>query len=412
MKTLEWAREADSAAEITAPPVAQASAARPHVCIISALGYGLYRPESGLPFGGAEVQSYLLARTLAARPGRRVTVLTTVVDRAGIEMAEEIRVVRRQARGRAASQAGPFEHLSAFRDMFRQFAAIDADLYLHTGSGVEAGAYALICRLQGKRFVHVIASSADLSRSTGLTEGPLRRLYPLGVRLAHAVVCRTEEQRTLLAERYGRAGELIRTGHPIPTPAMPTVGTASPAATVGSESARSILWIGRAHPLKQPELFLDLAARLPEERFVMALMRDERHPAVLEAVRRRVASLANVVLHEDVAWNKIDGQVSDAKLFVNTSTYEGFPNTFVQAALHGVPIVSWRVNPDAVLTKEGLGACAEGSFDRLVEEVVRLCRDHTVRGEMGRRAKRYAETHHDIERAADAYEALFARLIP
>jgi len=48
------------------------------VCFISPLGYGLYNRHSGYPFGGAEVQFYLLAHALASDPEFQVTVLTTV----------------------------------------------------------------------------------------------------------------------------------------------------------------------------------------------------------------------------------------------------------------------------------------------------------------------------------------------
>src|SRR5207248_10816226 len=55
------------------------------VCFISPLGYGLYQPDSGYAFGGAEVQFFLLSRQLAADRSFQLTVLTTVHDHAGTE---------------------------------------------------------------------------------------------------------------------------------------------------------------------------------------------------------------------------------------------------------------------------------------------------------------------------------------
>ena len=78
--------------------------------------------------------------------------------------------------------------------MRQQFINIDADIYLHAGAGVEVGAYGLICRLLRRRFLFFIASSADLWEPYGKVEGPLKWLFPLGVRLAHEVVCRSAEQ--------------------------------------------------------------------------------------------------------------------------------------------------------------------------------------------------------------------------
>ena len=373
-----------------------------HVCFISPLGYGLYRPESGAPFGGAEVQFYLLAREMAKDERRRVSVLTTVAQAPGTEARGPVTVVRRQGLRRLESSRGPFRrglgYVQAFLDMYRQLQAIDADVYLHSGSGVEVGAYALICRLLRKRFVYVVASSADLDDPYGKVQGPLRWLYPVGLRLADAIVCRTEEQRSRLRERYGRDASLIRTGHPVPEPSSDPSGTGS------------ILWVGRAHPLKQPDLFLDLAERLPRERFVMVVMPDPAHPGLSEALSRRAATLPQVTFQEGVAWGEIDRWFSQAKLFVNTSTYEGFPNTFVQAAMHRVPILSWLVNPDSVLTTHRIGACADGFFERLVGETGRFAGGDELRREAGDRARRYAETHHDVARSVEVFTDLLRRV--
>jgi len=372
------------------------SARRPlRVCFISPLGYGLYNRSSGYPFGGAEVQFYLLAGELARDPAYRVTVLVTVQERPGVESSGALTVVKRQGRGRLA-RGGLAAALSAFREMLAQLRAIDADVYLHAGAGVEVGAYALICRLLRRRFVYVVASSADLSEADGHVRGPLRGLFPWGVRLAHAVVCRTDEQMRGLRTRYGCEGVLIRTGHPLPPSA--------PALSARRKSA--ILWVGRMHPLKQPDMFLDLAARLPGERFVMVLMRDETHGSLHRSLKNRAAALPNVAIHEDVAWEDVGRFFEEAKLFVNTSTYEGFPNTFVQAAMRGAPILSWAVNPDGVLTRHRIGYCADRSFERLLEETRRLCASEPQRIETGRRAWDYARQYHDLERSARELKAL------
>lgn len=368
------------------------------LCFISPLGYGLYNASSGHAFGGAEVQLFLLAGELARDPAYRVSVLVTVREEPGVESHGPLTVVKRQGKGRLA-RGGFLAAAAAFRDMLGQLRAIDADVYLHAGAGVEVGAYALICRLLGRRFVYVVASSADLSEADGYVRGPWRRLFPLGLRLAHAVVCRTDEQMRRLRARYGCEGVLIRTGHPVPP---------SPA----GNSKSAILWVGRMHPLKQPEMFLDLAERLPDERFVMVLTRDEAQEALTRSVRTRAAALPNVVLHEDVPWREVGRFFEEAKLFVNTSTYEGFPNTFVQAAMQGAPILSWAVDPDGVLKRHRIGYCAGGSFERLVEESRRACASKPHRVDMGRRARDYARQYHDLRQSTRELKALVRSLRP
>jgi glycosyltransferase involved in cell wall biosynthesis len=151
--------------------------------------------------------------------------------------------------------------------------------------------------------------------------------------------------------------------------------------------------------LKQPGLFLDLAERLPQERCLMVLMRDPAHESLLTAIRTRAASLPNLTLKEDLSLSEVDRLMERAKLFVNTSTYEGFPNTFVQAALRGVPVISCTVDPDAVLSRHHIGLCAGGSFERMVEAIRQLCLSKPAREALSARAQAYAREHHDLERS-------------
>lgn len=375
------------------------------VCFISPLGYGLYSPKGGYPFGGAEVQFYLLANQLAQDVTFEVSVLTTVREDSGREQYGALRVFTRKGRDRLALPVGMSlaswmsriaGFLRAFLEMGCQLRQIDADVFLHAGAGVEVGAYALLCRLMRKRFIFFIASSADLSGSQGAVTGPLKWLFPLGVRLAHAVVCRTVDQQSLLQARYRRSGVLIRTGHPLP----PRQAVPGP----------YVLWVGRGNPLKQPEMFLDLAGRMPRHRFVMVIAREDLHFDLLTKVRARAAMLGNLELYEDVSWSKIDNYFARARVFVNTSTYEGFPNTFVQAALHGAPVVSWRVDPDQLLSSRQLGLCAGDSLDRLVDLVQGLCESETDWRTLSQDVERYALTHHLLSVSAGALKALLCSL--
>ncbi len=380
------------------------------VCFISPLGYGLYRPESGHAFGGAEVQFFLLACALSSDQEFEVSVLTTVETQPGTERYGSLEVIKRQGLGRLAGHREGTcwnevkalrGYLSAFLDMRALLRTIGADVYLHAGAGVEVGAYALICRLLRRRFVYVVASSVDLTHPNGKVKGPLRWLYSVGLRLADAVICRSSEQQAWLLDRYGLQGVLIRTGHPIPTPLV---------RARRCEDTSSILWVGRIHPLKQPEMFLDLAERVPNEHFVMIVMPDDAQEALWRRIQQRGVRLSNVTVYERIPWNEVSTHLGRAKLLVNTSTYEGFPNTFVQAALHGIPILSWAVDPDGVLSREGIGICARGSFDSLVASTRQMCASPDLQGQMGKRAQDYARRYHDLNDSAEELKTLVRRL--
>lgn len=370
------------------------------ICIISPLGYGLYHPESGQPFGGAEVQLFLLARELSTDPTFQVVVLATVNGAEGVEQVGKVRLMRRVGRKRLGPDGrGTMRgFVAAFIDMYRTLRAVGADVYLHAGAGVEVGAYALICRLLRRRFVFCVASTGDAAVRPPNVCGPLSWLYPLGLRLSDGIVVRTEDQRAMLHDRFGCESALIRTGHALPVQEPAPLKSA-------------ILWVGRLHPLKQPGLFLDLAERLPHARFIMVGMRDDTQAALHAHIRRRVAGLSNVTFAEDVPWKDIDRVFAGATLFVNTSTYEGFPNTFVQAALHSLPIVSWAVDPDQVLSRHRIGFCCAEMFERLVEATQDLWGNESLRLETGRRAAAYARGYHDLSRMTAQFKSLIRTMI-
>ena len=376
------------------------------ICFVSPLGYGLYNTQSGLPFGGAEVQFFLLATALANDSAYDVSVLTTVDHQTGIETQGRMRVYKRLGRRRMEPKSrqgildrfrGLTDYLLAFGEMRQQFINIDADIYLHAGAGVEVGAYGLICRLLRRRFLFFIASSADLWEPYGRVEGPLKWLFPLGVRLAHEVVCRSAEQQDRLQDQYGRTGVLIRTGHPCPS--------------TRDIPKSYVLWVGRGNPLKQPEMFLELAARMPQHRFVMVVMHENAHLDLLQRMRVRVASLSNLDLYEDVPWSEIDTYFAHARVFVNTSTYEGFPNTFVQAALSATPVVSLLVDPDEVLAKQQIGVCARGDFEQLLGLTKWLLADSEAITSLGRRARSYALANHSLDKVTGDLKHLIGTLI-
>ena len=93
---------------------------------------------------------------------------------------------------------------------------------------------------------------------------------------------------------------------------------------------------------------------------------------------------------------------------INTSRYEGFSNTFIQAWRRKVPVVSLDVNPDNVLNREGIGLFSDGSYGKLKESVLTLIRDEELMSDMAKHAQEYALARHsiaNIERLIDIFDS-------
>jgi glycosyltransferase involved in cell wall biosynthesis len=163
------------------------------------------------------------------------------------------------------------------------------------------------------------------------------------------------------------------------------------------------LWVANFKRWKRPELFVDLAASLGDlegVRFVMvgAEAGGSGSRDWNAAVTQRLRSLPNVQYLGSQPQSQINRLLAGAHIFVNTSVSEGFPNTFIQAWMRAVPVVSLSVDPDGVLQRERIGFRAD-SAQGLEAAVRRLLVEPGLRAEYGERARRYALATHSLRNA-------------
>lgn len=166
-----------------------------------------------------------------------------------------------------------------------------------------------------------------------------------------------------------------------------------------------VIWVGSLAPVKQPLLFIQLAQCFPDVQFLM-IGGDSTDIILNESVKQHAKGVTNLKLLGAVPFNKIDFYYNNASLLVNTSIYEGFPNSFVQAWMHYVPVLSLNANPDDILTKYNIGIVS-GSYSKMVSDLGRLLEDSKLRENMGQNARNYAESEHDVRANVKKYIHLF-----
>jgi len=171
----------------------------------------------------------------------------------------------------------------------------------------------------------------------------------------------------------------------------------------------SILWVGRSDKIKRPELFIDLAERMPAEKFIMICQRatGDNEYATLTARARQVKNLEFI---ERVSFAEIDAFFQHARVFVKTSDTEGFPNTFIQACKYAVPIISLNVNPDGFLERHNCGKACGGDLAKCADALQYMLTGNRY-GELGKNARAYAEANHDITKIAAEYKKLFEDML-
>ena len=173
-----------------------------------------------------------------------------------------------------------------------------------------------------------------------------------------------------------------------------------------------VLWIANIKPLKQAELFIDLAYQFKDDDSVSFIMIGRSATGNYQAkLEKRMQRLINLEYKGELPIDKVNDLLRESHLFVNTSLYEGGPPiTFIQAWMREVPTVSLNVDPDDMIKKNKLGFHS-GSFEQMVKDVRFLIENKKVRGEMGRNARKYALREYDIKKIVPKYVELFERTV-
>jgi glycosyltransferase involved in cell wall biosynthesis len=361
------------------------------VCFVALASGPLFDPSLARLHGGAELQVFLIAKSLAARGVAVSFVLEGgpdhMLDYRGPIEIHSIRTVGRGVPG-----------VSRVVNRLRLERAIEQarpEVVVQTNAGGITGRAARGAHRCGARFIFRAAHDWDVDGSALRRVGD-RAQYLRGLLAADAIVARNEHQGATFRERYGRDATVIPSAFPLPA--------APPVVPKGH-----VLWVANSQQFKQPQVFLDLARALPAERFCMVMPKNDA--AVFDSIAEQAGALPNVEFSSGVPYTEIQPYFDRAKVFVNTSTVEGFPNTFVQAAMGATPIVSLSVDPDGVLVVNGIGRCAQGDPRRLEHDLRRLLSDEPLRRNMGEAAFAYARRTHDIDRVTDLWMHLLDRVL-
>lgn len=365
------------------------------IAVVSLQAYPLFDPSCRQKFGGAEMQVVLAARGLAGR-GHDVTVVTFDHGQPAEQTVDGVRVVK------SVPPVTGREWMRAAAAQFRLFGLLrllDPDVVLQpsvTGLLLTASLFAWA---RGKRAASIIMNDNAFT-GEGLGWGLDRACFALGLRLCDAILVINRFQEAAARRlRVRRARQISLVGTPCVIPPDP-----------GPAAREYVLWVGRCMPVKRPEAFVRLAARLPAEKFVMvAPPQDE---ALFERVRAAARECPNLTLVPGVPRPEMDAYFRRARLLVNTSLSEGFPTVFVEAGSWACPSVSLRVDPSGFLSGHGLGAVCGDDEDTLFRTVERLLKDPAAAREMGRRARAYVGEHGDVRVVAAEYEAACLRMLP
>ena len=232
-------------------------------------------------------------------------------------------------------------------------------LYNRTDDAATA-AMVLFARLTGKKSIYALACDDDASlgkygnlyRQIGY-----RNLLKRWLRLADAFIldgmiewakrksslifCQTADQEEAVEKNFHRPTEIIPNSFIFDNNTHP-------------EKENIVLWVGNFRAPKQPAIFLEIAQQLNHHtnwQFVMIGEPDDATRPLLEQMEH----LPTFTFKGSLSYEETHQWFQKSKIYINTSSIEGFPNTFIQAWLSICHILSLNADPDGLLTVKELG---------------------------------------------------------
>ena len=329
--------------------------------------------------GGAEYQANLILQELALAPGaesRQASYLCREGDLGFAHPAYRLSVLPKVP---VLARYAYFVDLPLLLTRLR---ALKPAVIYNRDAGAYTWACARAARACGAKLVLHLAHDKDVT--------PMQKPYPRnflkridkallekGLVQADHIVAQTPLQAELLEQHYGRKVDLVLpNAQPVPDLPDPSLRADPPL----------VLWVANFKEFKQPELFLELARRLEGTgaQLVMVGQAKDDYADLL----RQIAAQPNITHLGALPQGEVLALMARAAIFVNTSTAEGFPNTFLQAWMRAVPVVSLNADPDDALIK-GMGF-RSGSLDAMERDIARLLEDPALRAEIGTRARSYS----------------------
>lgn len=321
--------------------------------------------------GGEQVQQTLLARSLV-KMGHQVSMIVYDYGQADRQEWDGV-TTHRAFRPDAGIPILRFVH-PRWTSTWRALRKADADVYYVSCAGMQLGLVAMFCRRYGKKYIFRVAHDTDCQPDALLIKyWRDKKLYEYGLRRAHLILVQSRKQQQSMLENYRLKSTVAKMLVQQP------MGN--------SDIDVDVLWVNNLRDFKRPDLLVALARRLPELSFCMIGGKQEGFSDLYEDIRKGVEETPNIRFLGRVPYQHMSRHYARARVFVNTSDSEGFPNSYLQAWAHGTPTVAF-FDPDGVIRKHQLGYSVS-SLDEMAEAVSALVQNSQLRDEFSARCMHY-----------------------
>ena len=358
---------------------------------------------TGMSMGGAERVMATLANFMATK-GHKITILTFHKGESAYPLNESIKLVSMESGINTASgeKVSKFKVIKSafcsFRFYLKEIDKEKPDLILSFLS--KTNLMAIIGKKIKYRNIPVIVSErADPSKRQGIIQKCVEYFY----KYSDIVVC--QSKRVELFFKQCGAETVV-----IPNP----INEECINKEVVYERKNKIIAAGRLDKQKNYDLLIDSFFDIHKE-FNEYILEIYGEGAERYRLQEKINGLGleKYIFLKGVR-NNLMKKVSDAKLYVMSSDFEGFPNALVEAKASGIPVISTDF-PTGVakeLIEDGKNGYVvpTGNRKMLSEAMKKIISDENIQNEMSNRNKELYKNL-NIVNIAEKWEDLFFRTI-
>jgi len=161
-------------------------------------------------------------------------------------------------------------------------------------------------------------------------------------------------------------------------------------------------WMARMAEVKNPNLLLDVANKLPSINFVMAGGGD-----LFESIKKRAPRNVRLIGWADAGlfWSAVDCAIS-------TSDNEGMPIALIEAQLAGLPVIATNVGSTREIVEDNItGIICNRSRSELVDAVVTLSRKPKIMKLMGAAGKVRSQNEFNKQKMFKSHKAIYSKVL-
>jgi len=262
--------------------------------------------------------------------------------------------------------------------------------YLYYGiPGHFTGLLALVARICGKKFILRISNDYLVDNRYRKQTDIFRYLfYLLAFKFANFVICQNTYQLNQLSKKYSGKTYLLKN---------PYIGKINN--TPFKMAQREyVAWVGIMQHQKNIPLLLSIAAEMPTIEFkiagnVSSRLNDEGLKAL-----NSLKKLPNVEMLGFINAEEVQLLLKGAIFLLNTSHYEGFSNTFLEAFSEGTPVLTLKQNdPGGIIADNDLGYIFRDAVD-LKSAYIKMTTDEYLYHRLSKNCIDYMLREHDLHK--------------